>query len=99
MILFRLEKQEEVPGHQLTKISEFNHNYFVTSLAAFPSGDRLAAGDAISSVSVLKLEGNNRLSSFPREFNSLWPVSLQVLDDSGVVGANVRSRCMSSRTR
>lgn len=88
-MLFRLNKEQGMVGHTLTKVSEWNHNYYVTSLTSFPSGERLAAGDAISSLSVLKLD-NNKLSSIPRPFNSLWPVSLQAMDEKELIGSNVR---------
>lgn len=94
-MLFRLEKDEGMTRHLLTKVTEWNHNYFVTSLATFPSGDRLAAGDALHSLSVLTLE-NDRLVSLPRPFNPLWPVALSVIDAKGVIGSNVRSDLSST---
>lgn len=71
----------------LKKVTSWNHNYFVTSLVAH--GNRLIAGDAISSVSVLEVQGND-LKTIARDYGPVWPVAVEGTKDGGVIGANVR---------
>lgn len=71
----------------LTRVSRWNHNYFVTSLVA--RGDNLITGDAISSVSIVKVKGND-LETVARNYGPLWPIAVAGGRDQGVIGANVR---------
>jgi hypothetical protein len=48
----------------------------------------LILGDAISSVSVLILEGQ-KLRTLARDYTAMWPVSVGALDDKTVISANV----------
>lgn len=70
----------------LERIATWNHNYLVTSLAS--RGDRILVGDAISSISVLRLEAN-RLHLIARDYGALWPTSAEFMSDSTFIGANV----------
>lgn len=72
---------------RLTKLAEWNHNYFVTSLAV--CDDIIITGDAISSLAVLKFSGNNKLETLARDYGPLWPLSLGFFDENTIVGANV----------
>jgi DNA damage-binding protein 1 len=45
-------------------------------------------GDAISSVTFLKLDGT-RLETLAKDYGSLWPVCLQRWNDTSIIGANV----------
>jgi DNA damage-binding protein 1 len=70
----------------LERIATWNHNYLVTSLAS--RGDRILVGDAISSISVLRLE-DDRLHLIARDYGALWPTSIELTSDSTLIGANV----------
>lgn len=72
---------------KLTRVYRWNHNYFVTNLAVH--SDRLIAGDALSSVSVLKLQGKE-LRTVARDYAPLWPVAVEATRNNGVIGSNVR---------
>lgn len=50
--------------------------------------DHLVLGDAISSVSILKL-ADAQLSMVARDYGPLWPVCVQALDKNHIIGANV----------
>jgi DNA damage-binding protein 1 len=86
--ILRLE-QFGTTDYRLIKLHEWNHNYVITSLSPLPSGQGLALGDAINSVSVLTIE-NNVLKTAARDNTPLWPVSVSALDDQTVIGVNVR---------
>lgn len=58
----------------------------MTSLAV--QGENIIAGDAISSVSVLKVSGTD-LQTVARHYGPLWPVTVESVRNSGVIGANV----------
>jgi hypothetical protein len=85
--LLRLEHFGAADYH-LIKLHEWNHNYVITSLSPLPSGRSLALGDALSSVSVLKIE-EDTLKTVARNNTPLWPVAISALDDQTVVGVNV----------
>ena len=81
----------KVDGAGFRKIADWYHNYVVTSLVARES--RLFVGDAICSVSIIDLVeaegGDLRLESVAKNFNSLWPVTVESLDKDTIIGANV----------
>lgn len=52
----------------------------------------MAVGDAICSVSVLKVE-ESRLETAARDNTPLWPVCISAMDETTVVGVNVRLKC------
>ncbi|KAI0372253.1 hypothetical protein BV20DRAFT_991870 [Pilatotrama ljubarskyi] len=88
VMLFRI--RESVAGETsplaLDKTAEWNHNHFVTNLVW--DGQHLLVGDAISSVSVLKVaEDATRIDSVARDYGPLWPVSIESTGN-GVIGAN-----------
>lgn len=70
----------------LEKITEWNHNYLVTSLAAVDN--RVFAGDQISSVSLLEIQ-ENKFNTEARDYGPRWPVSIEAIDGKNVIGANV----------
>lgn len=74
--------------HILEKVTEWNHNYFVTSLHAIPGTLELIVGDAISSVTILRKNGN-KLETVARDYSPLWPVAVGAMDSNIVLGANV----------
>jgi DNA damage-binding protein 1 len=74
------------PSLALHKVAEWNRSHYVTSLVS--GGNTLMVGDAISSVSLLKLN-DGRLETVARDYGSLWPVCLEALDDKSVIGVNV----------
>ena len=91
VIVYKICKSN--PGDMSPKVLEevgnWNHNYFVTSLAA--REDTLIVGDAISSVSILKVDGNE-LRTVARHYGPMWPVAVEAVQN-GVIGANVRISC------
>ncbi|KAG2758166.1 hypothetical protein P692DRAFT_20763238 [Suillus brevipes Sb2] len=69
----------------MTKTATWNHNYLVTSLAS--RGDIILLGDAISSISMLRLE-DNRLHLIARDYGPLWPTCVELMSHSTLIGAN-----------
>ncbi|KAJ3557088.1 hypothetical protein NM688_g1656 [Phlebia brevispora] len=72
------------PPH-LVRVGRWNHNYFVTSLAV--RGDNVIVGDAISSVSVVKVEGIE-IKTVARHYGPMWPVAVGSVKNNGIIGAN-----------
>jgi DNA damage-binding protein 1 len=89
VIIFTLKQEDlySITECELLPFAEWNHNYFVLCLVAHDN--KLIIGDAISSISVLTLEGSV-LRTLARDYGALWPISLGMLDDNTVIGANVR---------
>lgn len=87
-MIFRVDVAKDGSSHyfSLHKIAEWNHNYYVISLVS--RGSTLMLGDAISSVTFLKLSGV-RLEMIARDYGSLWPVCVEAWSDKSVIGANV----------
>ncbi|KAH9841501.1 mono-functional DNA-alkylating methyl methanesulfonate N-term-domain-containing protein [Rhodofomes roseus] len=85
VILFKTETIND-STLQLRKVSEWNHNYIVTSLVC--KGRTLVVGDAISSVSVLSLDNNGQLQCKARDYAPVWPVAVETIGNGGVIGAN-----------
>jgi len=82
----------------LRKVTQWTHNFFVTSLVSH--GDSLMLGDVISSVSILKLQ-EIELRTVARDYGPLWPVCVQALDDKSMIGGNVcfcATHCTSSKS-
>jgi DNA damage-binding protein 1 len=74
----------------LQMLSEWNHNYMLTSLATY--GDRIVAGDQISSVSILKVS-DSTVHNVARDYGPLWPVCVEASDEANLIGANVKAIC------
>jgi DNA damage-binding protein 1 len=70
----------------LKRVAEWNHNYLVSSLGSF--GNRIIAGDQISSVSLLKVEEESLVSQ-AKDYGPLYPVSVEALDSDNIICANV----------
>ncbi|KAI8986077.1 CPSF A subunit region-domain-containing protein [Trametes punicea] len=88
VMLFKI--RETVPGEALPlaldKAAEWNHNHFVTNLIW--DGQFLLVGDAISSVSVLRVvDDATRIESIARDYGPLWPVAIESTGN-GIIGAN-----------
>lgn len=75
-----------MPFYSLKKLAEWNHNYLVTSLGSF--GDRVVAGDQISSVSLLQIT-DNQIGVEARDYGPLFPVAVEALDSKNLICANV----------
>lgn len=73
----------------MTQSTVFNHNYLVTTLVSRDS--QLLVGDAITSVSLLKLNGS-QIEPIAKDFGSLWPTCAELLDDKTIIGGNVRTQ-------
>ncbi|KAG6878094.1 hypothetical protein C0993_012421 [Termitomyces sp. T159_Od127] len=84
VILFKLESSDGVPRFE--RISDWNHNYLVTSLATYD--DRIIIGDHLSSVSLLAV-ANGKLENLARDYGSRWPVAVEASDKDGIIGANL----------
>ena len=87
--MYRVERLNDglAPAYTLKKLAEWNHNYLVTSLGSF--GDRVVAGDQISSISQLKIVENEVVLE-ARDYGPLCPVSVEALDSKNLICANVR---------
>lgn len=84
VIVFKMDTES---GNMImAKIATWNHNYLVTSLAS--RGDIILLGDAISSISMLRLE-DNRLHLIARDYGPLWPTCVELMSNSTLIGANV----------
>ena len=70
----------------LKRVADWNHNYLVSSLGSF--GNRIVAGDQISSLSLLKVAETNLVSE-AKDYGPLYPVSVEALDSDNVICANV----------
>lgn len=69
-------------------VTTWNHNYLISTLVS--QGDRLLVGDALTSVSLLKMAGS-ALEAIAKDYSSLWPTCVQMLDEKRLIGANVGS--------
>ena len=89
-MLYGLKVTEDVPSPSITleSLSEWNHNYMLTSLATY--GDHVVAGDQISSVSLLKVS-DSTVQNVARDYGPLWPVCVEASDGANIIGANVRN--------
>ncbi|EJF63344.1 hypothetical protein DICSQDRAFT_153890 [Dichomitus squalens LYAD-421 SS1] len=88
VVLFKSTENEagESTPLSLEKVTEWNHNHFVTNVVV--DGERILVGDAISSVSVLKWnERLERLESIARDYGPLWPIAIEGTGN-GLIGAN-----------
>jgi DNA damage-binding protein 1 len=72
---------------RLEQISEWNHNYLVSRLAA--CGNHIVAGDQISSVSLLSVDGGGTIKTVAKNHGPLWPIAVDMFDQRSIVGANV----------
>jgi hypothetical protein len=66
----------------------WRRSYLVRSLTSF--GGSLVLGDAMSSVTVLKVE-EQELQIVARDYGPLWPISVHALDQKNIIGSNVRN--------
>ncbi|KAG5648442.1 hypothetical protein DXG03_005016 [Asterophora parasitica] len=86
VFLYRLKSSDQAtPSLHLEKLSEWTHNYIVTSLASY--GDRIVAGDKINSVSLLKVV-NEKLQNIARDYGPLWPICVEASDADNIIAAN-----------
>jgi DNA damage-binding protein 1 len=89
ILLYHLDTSSDdglAPSYSLKKVAEWNHNYMVTSLGTFD--DRIVAGDQISSVSLLKVAGDELISE-ARDYGPLYPVAVEALNSKSLICANV----------
>ena len=91
-MLYRLKVSDDAPSPSFTlqMLSEWNHNYVLTSLATY--GDHILAGDQISSVSILKVS-DSTVQNVARDYGPLWPVCVEASDEANIIGANVQAIC------
>ncbi|KAF5382718.1 hypothetical protein D9615_002834 [Tricholomella constricta] len=87
VMLYRLKSSDNVPtpSYSLELLSEWTHNYLVSSLASY--GDRVVAGDKINSVSLLKVV-NRKLQNIARDYGPLWPLCVEASDEENIIAAN-----------
>jgi hypothetical protein len=87
-MLYGLKVSDDIPSPSITLqlLSEWNHNYVLTSLATY--GDHVVAGDQISSVSILKVS-DSRVHNVARDYGPLWPICVEASDEANIIGANV----------
>jgi len=85
VVIYKMSKPNNSSNTLLEQVAEWNHNYFVTSLVSV--GDIVKIGDAISSVSVLKIDGDT-IRTIARDYGPLWPIAIESTNDGGVIGGN-----------
>ncbi|KAI6158847.1 CPSF A subunit region-domain-containing protein [Pisolithus thermaeus] len=83
LILLRIEYANQ--SISLREVNVWNHNYLITTLVS--RGDLLLVGDALTSVSLVKLN-ESQVELVARDYGSLWPTSAQLLDEKSLIGAN-----------
>lgn len=90
VMLYGLKVSDDVPSPSFTLqlLSEWNHNYYLTSLATY--GDHIVAGDQISSVSILKVS-DSKIRNVAKDYGPLWPVAVEASDEANIIGANVNN--------
>ncbi|KAH7885105.1 CPSF A subunit region-domain-containing protein [Phlebopus sp. FC_14] len=83
IIVYRLETS----GSNVTwaERGAWNHNYLVTSLVSH--GNQLLAGDTLTSVSLLRLNGV-QIEMIAKDYGSLWPTCAEMMDDKTIIGGN-----------
>lgn len=87
-MLFQLKPSDSTfSSFNLQKLSEWNHNYLVTSLVSH--NDHLVVGDQISSVSLLQVTSEPKLVTLAKDYGPLWPVAVEAFDDKNIITANV----------
>ncbi|EGN98024.1 hypothetical protein SERLA73DRAFT_109335 [Serpula lacrymans var. lacrymans S7.3] len=85
VVVYRPEIDASTQLLALHKITEWNHNYLVTNLVC--RGDKILVGDAINSISFLRMV-ESQIQCLARDYGSLWPVCVEMLDQSSIIGAN-----------
>ncbi|EMD31691.1 hypothetical protein CERSUDRAFT_109269 [Gelatoporia subvermispora B] len=83
VVLFALRNTNK--QYALQQVADWNHNYFVTNLASH--GDLLIVGDAISSVSLLRVS-DSRIECLSRDYGPLRPVAVEATAENQIIGAN-----------
>ena len=81
------------PPIRLVRLARWNHSYFLTNLAV--DGDNVIVGDAIASVSILRVVEND-FQTIARHYGPMWPIAVQGMQN-GVLGANVRLLYLEDR--
>ncbi|KAJ4488025.1 CPSF A subunit region-domain-containing protein [Lentinula aciculospora] len=82
-----LEKPvSSTPLYTFHSVTDWNHNYIVTCLSAY--GDHLVVADQLTSVSLLKLNENQKLKTVAKDYSPLWPISVEAADDKSFIGAD-----------
>lgn len=85
--MFALQHADDY-STRLVKVSDWNHNYIVTNVAAY--GNYIVTGDAVASLAILQF-ANDTLTTVARDYAPLWPLCFNVVDNQAIVGANVSS--------
>lgn len=83
LVVLRIEYANK--SVSLHKVTVWNHNYLIMTLVS--RGDLLLVGDALTSVSLVKLN-ESQVELVARDYGSLWPTSAQLLDEKSLIGAN-----------
>ena len=58
----------------------------VTQLAVY--NDRLIVGDSMHSVSLISVSADGVMKTIARDFIPLWPMAVEAVDESSIIGAN-----------
>ena len=85
MVIYKINTS--TPATKIEQVTRWNHNYIVTSLIR--RQDSIAVGDAISSVSMLHIDGD-KLKTIARDYEPLGPIALEMTTQRDIVGATVR---------
>ncbi|KAH8114589.1 mono-functional DNA-alkylating methyl methanesulfonate N-term-domain-containing protein, partial [Phellopilus nigrolimitatus] len=92
VVIFSLVSSDDDHEVQLVRLTEWNHNYLVTSVVVLE--DQIVTGDAISSLAVLRLVGQG-LVTVARDYSPLWPLCIELVDQRTIIGANSENNLFS----
>ncbi|KAG6831652.1 hypothetical protein H0H87_004602 [Tephrocybe sp. NHM501043] len=84
VMAFKLKKSDDSFVFEL--LSEWNHNYMLTSLATYDN--RIVIGDQLNSVSLLEI-ADGKIRNVARDYGPRWPVAVEAADKDTILAANV----------
>ncbi|KAH0586144.1 hypothetical protein H2248_007410 [Termitomyces sp. 'cryptogamus'] len=90
VMLFQLQSSDDVL--RLVCLTDWNHNYLVTSLATYR--DRIIIGDQLNSVSLLEVT-DGKIQNLARDYGPRWPVAVEASDGESIIGANFDSNLIT----
>lgn len=87
VMLFRVNHSDNSNSDiAVQKVGEWCHNYMVTQIAAI--NNHLVVGDAMHSVSLIRVSEEGAMKTLARDFVPLWPIAVEAIDEQSVIGAN-----------
>ncbi|KAG6903292.1 hypothetical protein C0995_000187 [Termitomyces sp. Mi166 len=90
VMLFKLQSSDDIL--HLERLTDWNHNYLVTSLATYD--DRIIIGDQLNSVSLLEVT-DGKIQNLARDYGPRWPVAVEASGNDSIIGANFDSNLIT----